>query len=69
MCCVRCTVLLILHYVNVSTVSDAYFIFVVFDMCYLSVWQLLVLLCICYVTRFGLGLVLGFWCGSSGVWV
>jgi hypothetical protein len=60
MCCVRCTVLLILHYVNFSTVSDTHgFIFVVCDVCYLSVWQLLVLLCICYVTLFWVGLVLG----------
>jgi hypothetical protein len=24
---------------------------------------------VCYVTCFGLGCVLGSWCGSSGVWV
>ena len=42
------------------------------DVCYLSMWQLLVLLCICYVTpvedRVCVG-VMGFWCGRSGVWV
>ena len=68
MCCVRCTVLLIVHYVNLSSLSDAHCLyFVVCDVFCLSVWQILVLLCICYVTRFGVGLVLGFWCGRFGV--
>ena len=72
--CVQCIVLLISHCVNLSTVSDTLcFIFIVCDVCCLSVWQLLVLLCICYVTRVAgrscvVG-VMGFWCGHSGVWV
>ena len=58
---------------NLSTVSDTHsFILIVCDVCCLSVWQLLALLCICYVTRAGgrscVG-VMGFWCGRTGVWV
>jgi len=51
MCCVLCTVLLLLHYVNFSSVSDTHcLIFILRDVCCLSVWQLLVLLCICYIS-------------------
>ena len=58
---------------NLSTVSDTQsFIFIVCEVCCLSVWQLLVLLCICYVTRVEgrscVG-VMGFLCGLTGVWV
>ena len=72
-CCVRCTVVLISHCVNLSTVSDTHvFIFIVCDVYCHSVWQLPVLLCICYVTCVGgrscVG-VMGFWCSRSRVWV
>ena len=38
------------------------------DMASFSVWQLMYC-CVSVVIRFGTGLVLGSWCGSSGVWV